>query len=70
MLTRAQAHESGGRALRGLIVNLLLVVAFFALALTALDGGMGRVEIGIWLFAQLAAITLVILRYARQRRLG
>ncbi|MGA5287683.1 hypothetical protein [Streptomyces pseudogriseolus] len=53
-----------------MIVNLLLVIAIFALALTALGSSMGGVEIGIWLFAQLAAITLVILRYVRQRRLS
>ncbi|GGQ24665.1 hypothetical protein [Streptomyces griseomycini] len=56
--------------MRSLIVNLLLVVAVFALALVALGSGMGGVEIGIWFFAQLAAITFVVLRYVRQRRLS
>ncbi|MFE3929006.1 hypothetical protein [Streptomyces sp. YIM B13508] len=70
MPTGAQAHDSGGRTLRSLIVNLLLVIAIFALALTALGSRMGPVEIGVWLLAQLAAIAFVILRYMRQRRLS
>jgi uncharacterized membrane protein len=53
-----------------LIVSLLSVIAVFALLLVAFGSGMGGVEIGIWFVAQLAAITFVILRYARQRRLG
>ncbi|MFJ4062749.1 hypothetical protein [Streptomyces albogriseolus] len=53
-----------------MIVNLLLVIAIFALALAALGGRMGPVEIGVWLLAQLAAIGFVILRYMRQRRLS
>jgi hypothetical protein len=56
--------------LRSLIVNLVLVIAVFALVLVALGSSMGSVEIGIWLFAQLAAITFVVLRYVRQRRLS
>lgn len=56
--------------MRSLIVNLVLVIAVFALALVALGGGMGEVELSIWLVAQLAALTFVILRYRRQRRLG
>lgn len=70
MPTGAQAHDSGGRTLRSLIVNLLLVIAIFALALAALGSRMGPVEIGVWLLAQLAAIGFVILRYMRQRRLS
>ncbi len=70
MPTGAQAHDSGGRTLRSLIVNLLLVIAIFALALAALGSRMGPVEIGVWLLAQLAAIVFVILRYMRQRRLS
>jgi uncharacterized membrane protein len=53
-----------------LIVSLLSVIAVFTLLLVAFGSGMGGVEIGIWFVAQLAAITFVILRYARQRRLG
>ncbi|MEU0652923.1 hypothetical protein ACWEV9_20230 [Streptomyces albogriseolus] len=53
-----------------MIVSLVLVIAIFALALAALGSRMGPVEIGVWLLAQLAAITFVILRYMRQRRLG
>jgi hypothetical protein len=60
----------GVGTLRSLIVNLVLVIAVFALALVALGGGMGEVELSIWLVAQLAALTFVILRYRRQRRLG
>lgn len=70
MPTGAQAHDPGGRTLRSLIVSLVLVIAIFALALAALGSRMGPVEIGVWLLAQLAAITFVILRYMRQRRLG
>ncbi|MER6344271.1 hypothetical protein ACWC10_06935 [Streptomyces sp. NPDC001595] len=53
-----------------MIISLVLIIAVFALALVALGSGMGGVEIGIWVFAQLAAIAFVILRYVRQRRLG
>ncbi|MEU0617281.1 hypothetical protein ABZ476_10080 [Streptomyces albogriseolus] len=53
-----------------MIVNLLLVIAIFALALAALGSRMGPVEIGVWLLAQLAAIAFVTLRYMRQRRLS
>ncbi|MFJ3222837.1 hypothetical protein ACIPJS_05655 [Streptomyces sp. NPDC086783] len=48
----------------------MLVIAVFVLALVALGGGMGEVELSIWLVAQLAALTFVILRYRRQRRHG
>ncbi|WP_159038997.1 MULTISPECIES: hypothetical protein [unclassified Streptomyces] len=55
--------------MRDLIVSLVLIVAVFALLL-ALGSSMGGVETGIWAVALLAAITVVVRRYARQRRLG
>ncbi|WP_163091035.1 hypothetical protein [Actinospica acidiphila] len=51
-----------------MIVNLVLVVAVFALVPLALGGRMGPVEIILWLCAQLAALAFVISRYVRQRR--
>ncbi|MFD7693144.1 hypothetical protein [Streptomyces sp. NPDC059374] len=56
--------------MRDLIVSLVLIVAVFALLLLALGSSMGGVETGIWAVALLAAITVVVRRYARQRRLG
>ncbi|MFE2989981.1 hypothetical protein [Streptomyces sp. NPDC059262] len=53
-----------------MIVNLVLVIAVFALVLVALGSRLGSVEISIWLFALLAAITFVVRRYVRQRRLS
>ncbi|MEQ8143173.1 hypothetical protein [Streptomyces sp. OP7] len=54
--------------MRGLIVNLLLVIAVFAAALLALGGRMGPLEITVLFCAQLAAIIYVILRHVRGRR--
>ncbi|CAM5525485.1 MULTISPECIES: hypothetical protein [unclassified Streptomyces] len=56
--------------MRDLIVSLVLIVAVFALLLLALGSSMGGVETGIWAVALLTAITVVVRRYARQRRLG
>ncbi|MFJ9047098.1 hypothetical protein [Streptomyces sp. NPDC102347] len=54
--------------MRGLIVNLLLVVAVFAAALLALGGRMGPLEVTVLFLAQLAAIIYVVLRHVRRRR--
>ncbi|MEU1261988.1 hypothetical protein ACPC27_20500 [Streptomyces cellulosae] len=54
--------------MRSLIVNLVLVVAVFALVLFALGSGMGGAEVAIWLCALLASLVFVISRYVRQRR--
>ncbi|MEV5336136.1 hypothetical protein [Streptomyces werraensis] len=54
--------------MRTLIVNLVLVIAVFALVLVALGGRVGPPELAFWLCAQLAAIAYVITRYVRQRR--
>ncbi|MEV5425750.1 hypothetical protein AB0K85_23695 [Streptomyces cellulosae] len=53
--------------MRSLIVNVVLVVAVFALVLLALGSGKGGVEITIWFGALLASLVFVISRYVRQR---
>ncbi|GHE63509.1 hypothetical protein GCM10018771_51680 [Streptomyces cellulosae] len=53
--------------MRSLIVNVVLVVAVFALVLLAFGSGMGGVEITIWFSALLASLVFVISRYVRQR---
>ncbi|MDN3289599.1 hypothetical protein QWL27_28190 [Streptomyces thermocarboxydus] len=53
--------------MRSLIVNVVLVVAVFALVLLALGSGMGGMEITIWFGALLASLVFVISRYVRQR---
>ncbi|WSB86915.1 hypothetical protein OHA60_25710 [Streptomyces cellulosae] len=54
--------------MRSLIVNLVLVVAVFALVLFALGSGMGGMEVSIWLCTLLASLVFVISRYVRRRR--
>ena len=67
-MTTGLVIHTVGDTVRSLIVNLVLVVAVFALVLFALGSGMGGVEVTIWLCALLASLVFVISRYVRRRR--